>query len=367
MHSVLLLFTLLTSVFGRNYKAAVVEYSPNVGALGHTVTRDQALELMRSNLVQYQSFVESAKSQQVDIIVFPEYGLNGPNFNQWKDVYPYLEQLPEVGTNPCDTWTNNATQKGREVTFSLSCMAKSWGIWIVANFGDKVKCNSTVSQQQESNEECPPTGYYQYNTQVAFGSDGTLAGKYHKMNLFYEPYFSTPVNQKPQKFTTDFGVTFGMGICFDIMFKTPLYDLHEEGVTDFVFSSWWVNTPPVLTGTVMQQSWSKVTGSNLLASNSGYTWHSSGSGIFNSGSTLTSWYNSNANLQNVSKMLISEVPRISFFVEEVRRKVKENENVTSNPTMDGVVVKPVDITPHSKGSLDILLPTITCRLQYQIR
>eukprot|EP01127_Copromyxa_protea_P014979 TRINITY_DN4248_c0_g1_i4.p1 TRINITY_DN4248_c0_g1~~TRINITY_DN4248_c0_g1_i4.p1 ORF type:complete len:126 (+),score=17.07 TRINITY_DN4248_c0_g1_i4:34-411(+) len=104
MHSVLLLFTLLTSVFGRNYKAAVVEYSPNVGALGHTVTRDQALELMRSNLVQYQSFVESAKSQQVDIIVFPEYGLNGPNFNQWKDVYPYLEQLPEVGTNPCDTW-----------------------------------------------------------------------------------------------------------------------------------------------------------------------------------------------------------------------------------------------------------------------
>lgn len=56
------------------------------------------------------------------------------------------------------------------MTFALSCMAKKHGIWIVVDMGDKVLC-----EKEARDDACPPTGYYQYNTQVAFGSDGKVA------------------------------------------------------------------------------------------------------------------------------------------------------------------------------------------------
>lgn len=49
-------------------------------------------------------------------------------------------------------------------------------------------------------------------------------------------------------FYTDFGVTFGVFICFDVFFKQPMNSLLDDGVTHFVFPTFWFNELPFLSG-----------------------------------------------------------------------------------------------------------------------
>jgi len=84
----------------QSYRAAVVEFMPVV-AHSFNVTRAQALAIMHQNADSYEKFVSRAKDQGVDIIVFPEYGLYGPNFPNRDSVLPYLESIPNGGANPC--------------------------------------------------------------------------------------------------------------------------------------------------------------------------------------------------------------------------------------------------------------------------
>jgi predicted amidohydrolase len=62
---VVVLFSLQKPVSG--YKAAVLEYQPTVA--------DTAQNTILKNLEEYRKFAEKAAAQQVDILVFPEYGL----------------------------------------------------------------------------------------------------------------------------------------------------------------------------------------------------------------------------------------------------------------------------------------------------
>lgn len=54
-----------------------------------------------------KAYLVEAKSAEAQIVVFPEYGLYGPDFSDYADVYPYLEEI-QVGINPCVEWVRNA-------------------------------------------------------------------------------------------------------------------------------------------------------------------------------------------------------------------------------------------------------------------
>jgi predicted amidohydrolase len=67
--------------------------------------------------------------------------------------------------------------------------------------------------------------------------------------LFGEPGFSTTADAEISILDTDFGVQFGMFICFDIMFEKPAVQLVKEWeVTDIVYPTAWFSELPFLTG-----------------------------------------------------------------------------------------------------------------------
>jgi hypothetical protein len=79
----------------------------------------------------------------------------------------------------------------------------------------------------------------------------------------------------------------GLLVCFDIDFYSPVQQMVDAGIRDFAYSSWWVNTPPLGSATMVQQAWSRTLDVNLIASNIGQCPSSCGSGIYQSGAVLT--------------------------------------------------------------------------------
>jgi hypothetical protein len=180
-------------------------------------------------------------------------------------------------------------------------LALEYKIAIAVDMGDLQPCTKW-------DYDCPVDRRYQFNTLVVFGPTGEIINKYHKSNLYFEPEFDVPINQHPIAFDM-FGVRFGMIICFDVMFAKPQVEMMKRyGVTDLIFSSWWVNTPPILTATQVQQAWSRSFGLNMLASNSGYNQRVSGSGIFSQGRALQSFTNPTMTSRN--RLLVADVPKL---------------------------------------------------------
>lgn len=53
----------------------------------------------------------------------------------------------------------------------------------------------------------------------------------------------------PITFKTDFGVTFGIITCFDILFDEPARRIiYDKNVTDILFPTAWLSEMPFLTG-----------------------------------------------------------------------------------------------------------------------
>lgn len=71
--------------------------------------------------------------------------------------------------------------------------------------------------------------------------------RYRKYNLFNE---DVQVTEKPDlvTFHTDFNVTFGVCICFDLLFYWPPIALVERGVRNFVYPTMWFSEIPYLSG-----------------------------------------------------------------------------------------------------------------------
>lgn len=73
--------------------------------------------------------------------------------------------------------------------------------------------------------------------------------RYRKFNLFREFGFNHTQPSELCTFDTDFGVRFGMFICFDILFQDPAARLvREKGVKDIIYSTAWFSEIPLLTG-----------------------------------------------------------------------------------------------------------------------
>ncbi|XP_049963475.1 uncharacterized protein LOC126484137 [Schistocerca serialis cubense] len=260
-----------------NYVAAVVEYAPVSGA-----TLENKDEIFMQNVAVYACFMEEAARQGADIIVFPEVGLASMGVPHNPDGTPSLAfYVPEPGANPCNDNSSEIAQGLRE----LSCAARRHGLYAVVNLPERVNCSGCPCPGfpvTADGEECPPSGAYFHNTNVAFDRTGAIVARYRKFNLFGEPGFVPTPEPEFSIFDTDFGVSFAMFICFDIMFEKPAVTLvREHNICDFAFPTAWFSEAPFLTAVQTQAAWAYSLDVNLLAS--GYNRPevgSAGSGIF---------------------------------------------------------------------------------------
>jgi len=183
--------------------------------------------------------------QGADIIVFPEYGLSTLAVPRDRNSSkPYLQLIPSIGSNPCDAISHNS-EFSSKITNRLSCTAKNSSIYLVANLGEIRPCDGKPN--------CPADGVFQYNVNVVFAKNGTIVAKYAKQHLYFENQFDAPNNDEQDMgnaiFETDFGVKFGVFICFDIIFYKPAIQMAVDyGISSFIFTSAWVDELPFLTG-----------------------------------------------------------------------------------------------------------------------
>ncbi|XP_067867829.1 biotinidase [Heterodontus francisci] len=284
------------------YTAAVYEHAtvlkPNSMI---PTTRQAALRHMRENLDIYQEQVHAAHELGVKIIVFPEDGLNGFDFNR-DTILPYLEPIPDptvVKWNPClhPTAFNNT-----EVLYQLSCMARNSNMYLIANMGEKQIC-------EHNDPGCPQDGRYQFNTDVIFDAEGALIAKYQKWNLYFEVAFDKPKAVEHVIFNTPFAGRFGIFTCFDLLFYEPAVSLIEHyGVKQIVFPTAWMNQLPLLSAVMFQQAFATAFGINLLAANQHHPESNmTGSGIYTPSDSFY-YYNMNS---SKGKLLVAKVPIIT--------------------------------------------------------
>ncbi|XP_040358039.2 vascular non-inflammatory molecule 2 [Ixodes scapularis] len=243
----LLLTGLLTAGTCCAFKAAVYE---------HVLLGDPANEsfeaLVAKNLDSYVQAVRAAAAQGCDIIVFPEKGLM-LGLDDRQKLSMHAEDIPDVGASPCLEGGDLAP-----VLAALSCLARDNRIYVVANVYDHKPCPT-------GRTSCPPDGVLFYNTNVAFGRDGTLVSRYHKNHLFREVLLDTPEPFEEAVFETDFGARVGMFICFDVLFPEAAQLVARHNITLAVMSTFWYDTLPGIYSVAVQQAWSLVHGVPLLA------------------------------------------------------------------------------------------------------
>lgn len=235
-----------------NYIGAVVEYNS-----GSSSSPNLTIE---ENLKNYIYQVELARNFNVQIIVFPEYGLTGLVDNP----VGFAIVVPEVGTSD---FTNE-----NYFLLKLSNAANEHSLHIVVNL-----------LEQASNAE-NHTIYY--NTNLVFSSNGTLIARYRKINLYKEPNL-TPGNETVT-FTTDFG-TFGLITCMDILYYNPSQSIlaNSSGVTDVVYPAAWNSYLPFYMSLDVQVGYALANRVNLLAANiNDPTNGRGGSGIYRNDGTI---------------------------------------------------------------------------------
>lgn len=109
-------------------------------------------------------------------------------------------------------------------------------------------------------------------------------------------------------FLTDFGVTFGHFICFDLMFQEPALNLVAEGIKDIVFPTMWFSELPFLSAVQIQQNWAHSNDVNFLGAGANRPQvGSGGSGIYSgkSGALISTMTG-----EATTRLLVHEVPKI---------------------------------------------------------
>jgi len=289
------------------YNAAVLEWNP-APVPNRVLSRREALEIQMSNVQAYESYIVQAKANDVNIMVFSEYGLQGwpPGDYNWtrEMILPFLEPIPdpENATEPINPCRDQHRYPDLDVTIAISCLARKYRMALVVDVGDVQRCSDSKVVSTCSNRT---DGRAQYNTALAFDEDGVLLTKYHKRHLYFESdWYDVEIPGSKRHFTPQFGVTFGVFICADIVGET------SETYTDFAFPTWWDNYAWVgHNATEEQIIWSGDHSVNFLAANDGDGTDASGSGIYTQGKPLAMWNNLSGGPLN--KFLWATVPRLS--------------------------------------------------------
>ncbi|XP_044317163.1 vanin-like protein 1 [Drosophila rhopaloa] len=279
------------------YTAGVVEFQPS--------------NLLSDNLDAYLEIIQSKNASSTDIIVFPKSTLNNMGNTSFVP-------NPEDQINPCLT-DPNATYY-EEFLVTLSCASRNASKYIVINLTEKQKCEDVP----EDTRPCASNGLNVFNTNVVFDRQGVVVSRYRKVHLSGEANNNTYLPEL-STFETDFGVTFGHFICFDILFYTPGHQLVDQGVTDFVYPAMWYSQLPFLTAVQFQQGWAYANDVNLLASETSRpSIGNSGSGIYHGRSgTLTSVMRQDSGERTIYVAQVPKYTRSRSLQKRVRRSTPE--------------------------------------------
>ncbi|XP_030380912.1 vanin-like protein 2 [Scaptodrosophila lebanonensis] len=281
------------------YTAGVVEFYYNIDS-----DMNQAWS---ENLLGFLEIIGSENASATDIIVFPEATLNS------QQTATFVPE-PKLLIVPCLD-DPNATYY-HELLVRISCAAREFSKYVVINVNEKQVCSENA---QNDPRPCAPNDLNIYNTNVVFDRNGTVMSRYRKVHLYGEPR-NTTYEQERVFFETDFGVTFGHFICFDILFYTPAHELIVEAdIRDFVFPSMWFSQLPFLTAVQFQHAWAYANNVNLLAAGASRPEvGSSGTGIYHGREgTLVSVLNMQEGEQRI---YVARVPKFKGRMTGSRRR-----------------------------------------------
>lgn len=211
------------------YTAAVAEFRP--------VVRGTSLQMLQQNLAGYLELIAAA-NRSTDIIVFPEATLN--SVLQLTAV-PAPSERSLCNDNDNDNDDNEVADFLRQ----LACAALEAETYLVINVKEREECNNDT----DTDSDCPQRGYRMYNTNVVLDRRGAVVSRYRKWNLYLE----APVTRTPEPeygiFDTDFNVTFGHFICFDMLFYTPAQELVDRfKLNNLIVTKMFNSELPFLTG-----------------------------------------------------------------------------------------------------------------------
>jgi hypothetical protein len=134
----------------------------------------------------------------------------------------------------------------------------------------------------DKNASCTANDIKLFNTNVVFDRTGCIVSKYRKFNLFGEPLMNVPNSPEMAIFDTDFGITFGHIVSYDLLFKSPAYDLIKtKSISHILFPSQWISETPFLVSIQTQQSYAYRNNIVLLSSGTNSpSNYNTGSGIY---------------------------------------------------------------------------------------
>ncbi|XP_030380984.1 vanin-like protein 3 [Scaptodrosophila lebanonensis] len=256
----------LIVLFGSTWTATSTYYTAGVVEFRLRVSGASSAQLLDEHLEAYLALIRSPEANETDIIVFPEGTLNS------------VLQLTAV---PAPGSFNNSLCNGAQIDEQvapflrqLACAAQETSTYLVINVKEREAC--------ETGDPCSSNGYNVFNTNVVFDRNGTVISRYRKWNLYLEPMTNQTAAPELATFQTDFGVTFGHIICFDMLFYTPAQDLIEKlDVRDVIVTKMFNSELPFLTASQLQQGWAWGNNVNLLAAGASYPQAGiSGSGIY---------------------------------------------------------------------------------------
>lgn len=278
------IFLLQIASLIESYKIQLVDFSPEI--LKTTYNRENAIQIQLSNINKMLNEIDQYKNENVDLALFPEYGLMAPIIRTKNEASLFAQNLNLLKFPICDHWLFS---NSNDIEIMKYRSISEWNYLIV----EKLICLAIKTKRYiatgiiESNEKNEI-----FNSLFVIDRSGKIVSKYRKRHLYgNEPNIFTPGYNDFPEFDTDFGVHFGLMICFDIMFQPRDRFVNETKINSWIVSSWWVNMPPQINALQMQMAYSREFQVDLFVANSGYSWHSSGTGGYSKGNVLGSWYN----------------------------------------------------------------------------
>jgi len=301
-----------------HFRAAVYEHDLIVpdACLYKVCSREEAISLMEVNLQILEEQVLAAARNGAQIILLPEDGIHGFGHMNRQALRPFLEFVSPIadGSIPCyEDGVDDAY-----VSTRLSCLAAENEIFIAANYATVV----------DGCDYCEHGGECYFNTNVVFDNKGAIVAVYHKFNLWTSELTHFDIDESPKivTFETEEMGTFGLSICEDLLWRSPVVDLAEQQGIDTLLLplSWWDMYPHQLAHS-NQDAWARGLQINVMSANThssaGWT---SGSGIYTSSGHKAYVHDLNPNTKGT--LLIADLP-ISPEKRNISWSEYANENI----------------------------------------